>query len=284
MRKTNLLIIAAFICICIAFIPATQAQPAPASNGHFITANGLKLYYEESGQGTPLLLLHGFGRTASDWNYGNVTKELSKHYRVIAIDLPGHGRSDYMDTTNVYMHKKAAEYILAALDAIHIDSVYVVGHSSGAFITLYLATLRPGFVKKIVVMSGQLYYSKQTRNFITATADPGRNTENNNEMIKMHGRQKGMLLANQFWNFRQLYGDPSFTPDVLATITAKTFIIHGDNDPIAPVSNAWEMFQNISNAHLWVVPNVGHLPHIGPDNEKDFLKQVSLFLDGAWDK
>lgn len=85
-------------------------------------------------------------------------------------------------------------------------------------------------------------------------------------------------------NFRKLYGDPSFTPDVLATITSKTLIIHGDNDPLAPIENAWEMFQNIPKAHLWIVPNGGHVPNLIPANQDDFTRKALEFLKGDWER
>jgi pimeloyl-ACP methyl ester carboxylesterase len=261
----------------------TKAQVPVAANGHFVTVKGLKLYYEETGKGMPLLLLHGFGRTASDWQ--PYTPELSKNNRVIAFDLPGHGRSDYMDTTDVYLHKRAAEYLLGALDALHIDSVNVLGHSSGGFITLYMATLRPELIKRIIVVDGQVYYSKTTRSVITSLGGPEKNPVLRlDTLIKIHGKQKGILIGKQFWNFRKLYGDPSFTPDVLSTITAKAFIIHGDNDPVAPVTNAWEMYQNIPQAHLWIVPNGGHVPQIGARNQEEFIRRVQEFLHDEWER
>ena len=274
--------IAVYLFMNLLFISETKAQEVIAPNGHFVTVKGVKLYYEETGKGTPLLLLHGFGRKASDWR--PYTKELSKNYRVIAFDLPGHGRSDCMDTTDIYLHKRAAEYILGALDSLHIDSAYVLGHSSGAFITLYMATLQPQRIRKIIVVSGQVYYSNTTRNVITSLGEPEKNPIVTLEsLIQLHGKQKGTLIARQFWNFRKLYGDPSFTPDILSTITANTFIIHGDNDPIAPLTNAWEMYQNIPKAHLWVVPNGGHVQLLEPNNQDDFIRRVLEFLHGDWE-
>jgi len=256
-----------------------QAQKTVGPNGKFAAIKDGKLYYEDTGRGMPLLLLHGFGRTGSDWDL--FKPELSKFHRLITIDLPGHGRSDWMDTTDVYLHKKAAEYIIGLLDVLHIDSVNIMGISSGGFITLYIATLRPQLAKKIVIIGGQVYYSATTRNLITAVSNPDNNPLNENQ-IKTHGRQKASLLARQFWNFRKLYGDPSFTPDVLATVKARTLIIHGDDDEIAPVSNAWEMFQNIRGARLWIVPNGGHVPPVVPGNENDFTRRVMEFLQGKW--
>jgi pimeloyl-ACP methyl ester carboxylesterase len=276
-------------CFSVCFIVALlinsgiKAQEPIAPNGKLVTVQGLKIYYEDTGKGMPLLLLHGFGRTASVWK--SFAPDLAKYYRVITIDLPGHGRSDYMDTTDVYLHKRAAEYIIGLLDALHIDSIYVMGVSSGGFITLYIATIRPQLTKKIIVIGGQVYYSNTTRKVITSLGAPEKNPVMSLEyLIKTHGKQKGTLIARQFWNFRKLYGDPSFTPDVLSTIKARTLIIHGDNDPIAPVTNAWEMYQNIPQAHLWVVPNGGHVPFMEPGNQNDFIRRVLEFLGDDWER
>lgn len=263
-------------------IVQVSAQEPVANNGKFVTVKGLKLYYEESGEGMPLLLLHNFFSSASVWQ--PLTTEFSKRYRVIAVDLPGHGRSDYMDTTNVYLHEEAAEYIVGLLDALKIDSLYVIGASSGGFITLYMATQRPELIKKIVIVGGQIFYSAQTREVISGLGMATGITERlgRPEAVRIHGKTKLDLLEKQFWNFRKLYGDPSFTSDVLATIKAKALIIHGDNDRIAPLSNALEMHKDIPHASLWVVPNGGHLPHFVPANEADFLKRTLEFLDGDW--
>ena len=219
---------------------------------------GCKIYYEETGKGVPLLLLHGFFETCSQWK--GFVPEFSKAYRVIAIDLPGHGRSDYMDTTDVYSHKMATEYLIAFLDALHIDSVYVMGTSTGGVLCLYMATLKPDLIKKIVVIAGQLYFSSSTRNIISSMGPGIEDPKRLNSSIQTHGKVKGTLLLRQFWNFRKLYGDPAFTPDALSTIKAKALIIHGDDDNVAPVKNAWEMYQNIPQANLWIVPSGGHVP------------------------
>lgn len=233
------------------------------------------MYYEDTGNGMPLILLHGFGGTTSQWKNFS---ELATHYRTIAIDLPGHGRSDYMDTTDVYLHKKAAGYIIGLLEQLRIDSANIMGLSSGGLITLYISTMKPSLAKKIIIIGGQVYYSKTTRDFITALGRMANDPEELQVKSKLHGKRKATLLLNQFWNFRKLYGDPSFTPDILSTITAKTLIIHGDDDPIAPVSNAWEMYQNIPKANLWIVPNGGHVPIEIPGNQEDFVRQVLEFL------
>ena len=279
MKKLFSLLSASWLLMTFLLNSEIKAQQTVGPNGKFVTVNNLKLYYEDTGRGMPLLLLHGFGRTGSDWDLFKA--ELSKSHRLIALDLPGHGRSDWMDTTDFYLHKKAAEHIIGLLDQLRIDSTNIMGISSGGFITLYIATLRPELAKKIVIIGGQVYYSKTTRSVITKFADPDKNPPNESQ-VKAHGKQKASLLSRQFWNFRKLYGDPSFTPDVLSTVKARALIIHGDNDEIAPLSNAWEMYQNIPGARLWIVPNGGHVPPVVPGNKDDFTRRTLEFLQGKW--
>jgi pimeloyl-ACP methyl ester carboxylesterase len=276
---SNKVINALFVCLFFV-LTEVQAQESVSPNGKFATINGLKIYYEESGNGMPIILLHHFFATASQWK--TYIPELAKQYRVIAVDLPGHGRSDYMDTTEVFLHKKATEYIIGLIDFLKLDSVNLMGASSGGSITLHLATLKPDLVRRAVVIGGHIYYPKQQREIVSKTSQ-----NPDADQISRHGKEKATLLRKQFIYFSQLYGDPAFTPDILSNIRAKTLIIHGDNDELAPISNAWGMYQNISGSYLWIVPDGGHFcfpPYLDPKNESDFIKRTMEFLNGDWDK
>lgn len=256
------------------------AQEAVSPNGKFTDVNGAKIYYEEYGQGEPLILLHGFGRTASDWEA--FIPEFSKKYRVLVWDMRGHGRSTNPDTTVVFRHAVAAKDLLGFIDNLKLNDVKAIGHSSGGIVILYAASMQPERFEAIVPMSAQTYYSAQTREFIEKNSSPESQFEYN-DLEKLHGRQKGMVLAHQFYHFHKLQGDPSITPYQLGTIKARALIIHGDND-FVPVSQAWEMYQNIPNAHLFIVPNGWHLPHLGPLNSADFTRRTLEFLGGDWEK
>jgi pimeloyl-ACP methyl ester carboxylesterase len=77
----------------------------------------------------------------------------------------------------------------------------------------------------------------------------------------------------------------NFTSPYLATITARTMVIHGDRDPFFPVSIAVEMYQSIPNSALWIVPNTGHdtLTSLGGVREAspDFLERIFDYWNGA---
>lgn len=104
------------------------------------------------------------------------------------------------------------------------------------------------------------------------------------EWAEVHGPEKQMYLAKAMWESRKLYGDPSFTPDMLNTIKAKWFVVNGDNDDPVPFQLALEMHQSIPNSQLWIVPNGGHLPHLNADFQSEFLRVSLEFLNGKWDK
>lgn len=271
-----------FSAIILLFIaaPYLNAQEPISENGRFTTVNGAKIYYEEYGQGAPLFLLHGFAGTASEWKA--FIPELSKQYRVIAWDMRGHGRSTNPDTTNVFLHAVAAQDLLMLMDNLKIEKATVIGHSSGGIIALYVAHLQPERFEAIVPVSAQLNFSTETREFIEHNAKP-EDFYIFNDGEKLHGAKKGMQLAQQFYHFHKLVGDPVITSEQLSKIKARTLIVHGDND-FVPVSNAWEMFTTIPNAHLFIVPNGWHMPHEGPLNSADFIRRTLEFLNGDWNR
>ncbi|MBQ2770477.1 MAG: alpha/beta fold hydrolase [Clostridia bacterium] len=96
------------------------------------------IHYLESGIGEPLLLIHGIGQSLYTWR--KVFSELSESYRVIALDLPGHGYSDRPESLNDSM-ESMAEVIRLLLDAKGITSAHMVGFSTGAMYMLRFLSL-----------------------------------------------------------------------------------------------------------------------------------------------
>src|SRR5205085_7513540 len=76
----------------------TKQVPYGSNNGRHINILGTNIYYEEYGQGTPLILLSGGGMDRSIKDFEKCIPELSKHYRIIAPDTPGQGRSELADS------------------------------------------------------------------------------------------------------------------------------------------------------------------------------------------
>jgi pimeloyl-ACP methyl ester carboxylesterase len=97
------------------------------AEGHMASVNGMEMYYEIHGDGPPLVLLHGF----FGWSgtFEQHIPELAPHFRIIAIDLRGHGRST--NPAGQFTHRQAALDVYALLDQLGIDRFKGFGFSSG---------------------------------------------------------------------------------------------------------------------------------------------------------
>ena len=110
-----------------------------------VESAGCDLYYQETGEGVPILLIHPSGATASTW--GSVIERLARLGRVIAYDRRGYGRSGGEPVRSISVHSADAA---AILDALAIQPAVVAGTSSGAAIAVDLAVRRPDLVKAVV--------------------------------------------------------------------------------------------------------------------------------------
>lgn len=134
---------------------AEQAHP-PA--GRFITVDGVRLHYLERGTGPALVLLHGNGVDATDWERSGVLDAAAEHYRVIAFDRPGFGYSERPRST-VWTPDRQARLLHHALQELQVDSAIVAGHSWGTLVALAMGLQVPDFVRGLVLVSGYYYPS-----------------------------------------------------------------------------------------------------------------------------
>lgn len=114
-----------------------------------ITVNGLTIRYWDEGSGQPLLMLHGIGSSVEYW-YKNVLP-LSAHYRVIAVDFPGFGKSDKPDVK--YNLDYFAKFVEDFLEALGVSSIYLFAHSLGGGIALQYAVSNRDNVRKMVLVN-----------------------------------------------------------------------------------------------------------------------------------
>ena len=102
-----------------------------------------RINYKIEGKGNAIVLLHGFLESLNIWD--DFTKELATDYKVIRIDLPGHGKSENIET--VHTMGLMAESVKAVLDAEGIKKCVMVGHSMGGYTTLAFAEQYPDYLK-----------------------------------------------------------------------------------------------------------------------------------------
>lgn len=256
-----------------------SAQVAPAPPGKIAAVNGIDLHYEERGSGEPLLLLHGFGMCGpGDW--GEIADELAKNNRVILVDLRGHGWST--NPSGQFTMRQSAEDIRALLDVLGIDQVRAMGISAGGMTLLHLATKYPDRVDSMVVIGATSHFHQQARDVLRDIGNKPPSKEEVDFLQRCAHRGEGQMraLMRQFIGFKDSYEDMNLTPPYLATIKARTLIVHGDRDEFFPVEIPVEMYRAIPGSQLWIVPNGDHVPIYGA-RTPEFLRVTSRFLAGS---
>lgn len=246
-----------------------------------VRVNGITLAYQTRGVGEPLVLLHAFSGTSADWD--SVATGFVQ-YRLIIPDLRGHGRST--NPSGVFTHRQAALDIYALLDHLNIQQFKGMGASTGGMTLLHMATSQPERVEAMVLIGATSYFPEQAREIIRSMPETP-----SDQVLERQGRrhsrgvEQARELARQFRAFQFSYDDMNFTKPYLATITARTLIVHGDRDEFIPVSIPVEEYEAIPTSYLWIVPNGGHnaIDIYTPLNRQFFLETVRAFLAGEWE-
>ena len=244
-----------------------------------VPVNDVELYCESRGEGTPLVLLHGFSGLGRDWEL--IFKDAPAGYRLIAPDLRGHGRSTNPNRT--FTFRQAARDVVAMLDSLGVERFKAIGLSGGAKTLLHMAVQQPARIEAMVLVSGAHYFPAQARKLM-AQMTVESHSEQEWEFMRSrhpHGDDQIRLLWEQAHALKDSYDDMNFTPPVLSTITARTLIVYGDRDPVYPIEMAVEMYRAIPNSYLWVIPNGGHGPIFG-NLAQAFVQTTIPFLDGVW--
>jgi 2-succinyl-6-hydroxy-2,4-cyclohexadiene-1-carboxylate synthase len=252
------------------------------------------------GEGSPLLLIHGFTGNRDAWNH--LRPLLGMRFRVLAPDLPGHGESPIAaDTT----FDRALEQLLALLDAHGLDRVDVAGYSLGARVALGLCLRAPDRVRRLVLESGSPGLRRRRER-----GQRRRDDEALAEVIERDGLEAFVRQWEALPLFDGLRTLPealrtslharrlSHRPDALAgslralslgaqpsywarlwTVRAPSLLLTGGRD---------EKFTGIARAMaaelplVWghVFPGAGHAPHL--ESPEEWAREVTSFLSAPW--
>ncbi|NQD91254.1 alpha/beta fold hydrolase [Pseudomonas sp. CrR25] len=251
--------------------------------------DGCQLHYEEYGHGAPLLLVHGLGSSTRDWEYQ--IPELAAHYRVIALDVRGHGRSD--KPRERYSIAGFAEDVAALVEHLHLESVHLVGISMGGMIGFQLGVERPELLKSLcIVNSGPEVKARFPRDYLeiarrwslsrllsldAIAKGLGRLLFPKPEQAELRRKieerwpqnDKRAYLASLDaiigWGVRER----------LARITCPTLVISADHD-YTPVAQKQAYVRELPNARLLVIEDSRHATPL--DQPQRFNSSLLAFL------
>jgi 3-oxoadipate enol-lactonase len=256
----------------------------------FLNVNGCKLFFETSGDGPPLVLLHGLGSSQADWQLQ--TPVLAGSFCVIAPDLRGHGKSD--KPSGPYSIELFAGDVAAILTHLDVKQAHVLGVSMGGLVAQQLALDSPETVKSLVlintfshlVVSGLGAWLTVFRRILTmqflSMARIGQLVARQlfpkpeQEMLRQITAQRWALndraayraAARAVWRF-----------DVagrLGEITCPTLIIAGENDTTVLAPHREALHQGIVGSRLVIIPDSTHATPV--DQPEVFNRTVLEFL------
>lgn len=219
-----------------------------AERGRFLNVNGISLYLEDYGAGQTVLQIHGNNQSIA--SMARQLDALSQHYRVIAVDSRGHGKSGIGVEPLTY--EQMADDFNVVLDQLNLKSVYVLGVSDGGIIGLLLAIKYPDKVAKLAIMGASLNPSGA---YDWAMVGATREREKIDSMISKGDTSRRWIQARQLLDL--LIYQPNITPADLGRISAPTLVMAGDRD-IIRIEHTVQIFQNISNSHLAIFPGSTH--------------------------
>jgi len=254
------------------------------AHGSSISINDIEMYYVIRGDGEPLLLLHGGGGIGANWDL--VFPSPPQAHQLIVPDLRGHGRTT--NPSKLFTIKQVALDVLALLDRLQIDRVKAIGMSLGAKTLLHVATQQPDRIEAMVLVSATPYFPPTARAMMASLTPETRSEAEWKQMRQWHtqGDEQIVAIWKQMSSLKDSYDDMNFTRPYLSTIKARTLIVHGDRDPLYPVTLAMEMYEAIPNSYLWVIPNGGHGPIFGElqgaGESTDHFAQTALAFLNNW--
>jgi len=236
--------------------------------GKYYNIRGIKIYAEEYGHGKPLLMIHGNG--GSGKAFAKHIPFFEKKYRVIIADSRSQGKS--VDPGDSLSFEMIADDEAALLDAMHIDSSYVIGVSDGGIVALVMAMRHPGKVIKLAETGADLVPDSTA---IAIMPAPWAREK------KYYEENKNKVFATQEdrnrWKVKMLdWRQPDIPFSALQSIKCPSLIISGDHD-MFKIEHAVQIFQHVPKAYLWVVPNSGH--GTLREHPDDFDKVVDEFFN-----
>lgn len=242
--------------------------------------NGIEMYYEVHGEGTPLVLISGLGYPLWQWHL--MVPYLDKHLKVITLDNRGVGQTD--KPTGPYTASMLAKDTVELLDALDIEKAVVMGHSMGGFIAQAMVLEYPNRVSKLILAStnfGGPRHVPVTPEAMAVlsdvTSDPVTRFRNGIVVSTAPGfaeRQPELLQNWLDWRIANpldlagyqaqmaigvaLMSEEAAFESKLPDVSVPTLILFGAHDKVVPPVNADLLAEQVPDSHIHIFPDAGH--------------------------
>ncbi len=257
------------------------------------TLKGVKVHYNEAGSGPAVVMLHGGGPGATGWsNFNRNIGPLAANHRVILLDQPGYGGTDYLGSKDTFT-EQSSRTLRDLLDHLGIDKCTPVGNSMGGGASLNFAIDYPDRTDKLVLMgaaaAGTSLFVPQPTEGIKHLIETRKNPtiESMRKLINLMVYDASFLtdeLLQQRLEGALATARSEPAPAIsrpldqeLGKVKAKTLIIWGANDLMAPLDGALKFLWGIPDSQVHIYSKCGHWAQF--EHAPEFNRLVADFLD-----
>jgi pimeloyl-ACP methyl ester carboxylesterase len=271
------------LCSAAVLISCTSTKIQTRSKGIVLPDNTV-VHYLEAGQGPVLILIHGLGGSASVWR--DDIGLLATAYRVIALDLPGYGKSDKPKAD--YSVEYQAGVVKEFIEALGVDKVTLAGSSVGGWIAALAALDSPDKVSRLILVDSAGLRTEVAKTEVPL--NPATREEEKTLLLALFADKASVTegLVNEQWDYRKdiratvqaatesLKTKAPFLDNRLQDIKVPTLIIWGEQDKLVPLEVAERFARGIRGSKLIVIESSGHLPQV--EQPKAFTRAVKGFV------
>jgi pimeloyl-ACP methyl ester carboxylesterase len=248
----------------------------------FFTYNGIRLHYEDCGEGHPILLLHGWGCNATTFNA--IRPFLEARFRVLTVDFAGFGQSD--EPSEVWGVEEYTRSIEALAQAEGVENPILIGHSFGGRVSIVYASRNK--VQKVMLVDAAgvkpkrslTYYRKvYTFKLIKRLLPLFVGKARAEKIIEQRRAKAGSSDYSQASPKMRAILSKVVNEDLchlMPKIAAPTLLFWGENDTATPLADAKKMEKLIPDAGLVTVAGAGHYAFL--ENTPLFLRVAKSFL------
>ena len=241
-----------------------------------IIVDGIMTNYVDVGAGKTLLILHGWGSNATMW--GRVINELAKENRVIAVDLPGFGKTD--EPSIAWKVNDYAEFVKNFLDKIDVKKLHgILGHSFGGRVIIDMLDSGWNDAKKIIFVDSAGVKHNTSKSWRSLVGNKllgwARKIKPVREFIvDQFGSDDYRAATPMMREILKLTVSEDKTPQI-ERIRGDVMIIWGENDKTTPLSDV-EIFRRIENSRVEIVAGAGHSVYL--EKQDEVVKLIKEFL------
>ena len=244
--------------------PTAHHYGDSAAVGRTVQVAGARLYYEQYGQGEPLLLLHGNGQSIKA--FAQQIAPLARHFRVIAVDTRAQGKSPDA-TTGPLSYRLFADDMKALLDSLGLRQAHVLGWSDGGNTALEMALRHPTYVRRLAIMGANIFPTDQA-------LDPAVLAVLRQRLVLLD-QQPDAAARHQARLYRLLLTEPQLSFRDLAQIKALVLVLGGEHDLVL-AAHTRAIAASLPLATLHIFPGATH--NAPWEQPGEFNQQVIRFL------